>query len=93
MREAPTLGRGCSLRALVAPSSIAILGASDRPSGALSLIRSLQRLGFGGAIYPVNPIKVLPEGRGCIVVDALIVTTPIVTTPIVTTPLAQGQKQ
>lgn len=44
-----------SLRALVAPSSIAILGASDRPSGALSLIHSLRRLGFSGAIYPVNP--------------------------------------
>jgi acetyltransferase len=44
-----------SLRRLVAPSSIAILGASDRPSGALSLIHSLQRLGFEGPIYPVNP--------------------------------------
>jgi acyl-CoA synthetase (NDP forming) len=44
-----------SLRALVAPSSIAILGASDRQSGALSLIRSLQRMEFSGAIYPVNP--------------------------------------
>lgn len=65
MHEAPTLGRGCSLRALVAPSSIAILGASDRPSGALSLIRSLQRLGFPGAIYPVNPRYGSVAGLDC----------------------------
>jgi acyl-CoA synthetase (NDP forming) len=51
MRSVPD----ASLRALVAPTSIAILGASDRPSGALSLIRSLQRMEFSGAIYPVNP--------------------------------------
>lgn len=54
-----------SLRALVAPSSIAILGASDRPSGALSLIRSLQRLNFAGPIYPVNPRYETVAGLTC----------------------------
>ena len=42
--------------------------------------------GAGGARIAeidLNPIKVLPDGQGCIVVDAL----------IVTTPLAQGQQQ
>ena len=47
MPERATPGDSSSLRALVAPSSIAVLGASERPSGALSLIRSLQRLNFG----------------------------------------------
>src|SRR5215472_4455489 len=53
------------LHALVAPSSIAILGANDRPSAALSLIHSLQRLGFGGAIYPVNPRYQTVAGLAC----------------------------
>jgi acetate---CoA ligase (ADP-forming) len=55
MPERAAPGDSSSLRALVAPSSIAVLGASGRPSGALSLIRSLQRLNFAGAIYPINP--------------------------------------
>ena len=61
MRDAPAE----SLRALVAPSSIAILGASDRPSGALSLIHSLRRFGFAGAIYPVNPRYDAVAGLTC----------------------------
>jgi hypothetical protein len=48
MPEVPDLCDKSSLRALIAPASVAILGASDRPSGALSLIRSLQRLNFAG---------------------------------------------
>jgi hypothetical protein len=39
-----------SLRPCVAPSSIAILGAFDPASGALSLIHSRRRLGFDGPI-------------------------------------------
>ena len=54
-----------SLRALIAPRSIAVLGASDRPSGALSLIRSLQRLGFPGQIHPVNPRHASVAGLTC----------------------------
>jgi acyl-CoA synthetase (NDP forming) len=58
-------GADRSLRALLAPASIAILGASDRPSGALSLIHSLRRLGFAGAIYPVNPRYDTVAGLTC----------------------------
>lgn len=58
-------GAGDALRALLAPASIAILGASDRPSASLSLIRSLQRLGFGGAIHPVNPRYRTVAGLAC----------------------------
>lgn len=43
-----------SLRALLEPRSIAVLGASERPSIGRSIIESLGRLGYGGAIYPVN---------------------------------------
>src|SRR5436305_7457021 len=43
------------LRALLQPRSIAILGASDRPSIGRSLIESLSRFGYPGAVYPINP--------------------------------------
>src|SRR5881394_1846829 len=40
---------------LVAPRSIAIVGATDRPSPSRSLIEALAAIGFAGPIYPVNP--------------------------------------
>ncbi|HEY7248660.1 MAG TPA: acetate--CoA ligase family protein [Xanthobacteraceae bacterium] len=40
---------------LVKPRSVAIVGATDRPSPARSVIESLGALGFPGAVYPVNP--------------------------------------
>jgi acyl-CoA synthetase (NDP forming) len=40
---------------LVKPRSVAIVGATDRPSPARSVIESLGALGFTGPIYPVNP--------------------------------------
>src|SRR5271166_1943477 len=40
---------------LVRPRSVAIVGATDRPSPARSVIESLGALGFSGAVYPVNP--------------------------------------
>ncbi len=43
-----------SLRALLEPRSIVVLGASERPSIGRSVIESLGRLGYEGAIYPVN---------------------------------------
>ena len=43
------------LDALLQPRSIAILGASARPSLGRSLLVSLDTLGFEGAVYPVNP--------------------------------------
>ena len=41
--------------ALVAPRSVAIVGATDRPSPSRSLIEALAGIGFAGPIYPVNP--------------------------------------
>jgi acyl-CoA synthetase (NDP forming) len=40
---------------LIKPRSVAIVGATDRPSPARSVIESLGALGFAGAVYPVNP--------------------------------------
>jgi acetate---CoA ligase (ADP-forming) len=41
--------------ALLRPRSIAIVGATERPSAGRSIISSLGKLGFEGAIYPINP--------------------------------------
>src|SRR5580704_2245315 len=41
--------------ALLRPRSIAIVGATERPSAGRTIISSLGRLGFEGAIYPINP--------------------------------------
>src|SRR5882672_4824084 len=43
------------LEALVKPRSVAIVGATDRPSPARTIIESLGAIGFTGPIYPVNP--------------------------------------
>jgi len=43
------------LEGLLRPRSIAIVGASERPSIGRALMESLERLGFDGDIFPVNP--------------------------------------
>ena len=43
------------LDALLNPASIAIVGASDKPSAGGGLLQSLARFGFEGGIFPVNP--------------------------------------
>ncbi|HYB43547.1 MAG TPA: acetate--CoA ligase family protein, partial [Candidatus Methylomirabilis sp.] len=53
------------LDALLRPRSIAILGASERPSIGRTLIESLDRLGFPGPVYPVNPRYEAILGRRC----------------------------
>ena len=40
---------------LLKPRSVAIFGASERPSIGRSLIRSLRHLGYDGGILPINP--------------------------------------
>ena len=45
-----------NLEKLINPASIAVVGASTREQAVgLMVIRNLQRQGFPGAIYPVNP--------------------------------------
>src|SRR5580692_4786226 len=48
--------RVAGVRALLGPRNVAIVGASDRPgSWSGGVRRALQRCGFAGKIYPVNP--------------------------------------
>jgi acetate---CoA ligase (ADP-forming) len=51
--------------ALFKPKSIAIVGASERPTIGRRLIASLDRIGFEGAIYPINPNYSTVLGRPC----------------------------
>ena len=44
-----------NLDGLLRPRSIAIVGASERPSIGRALMESLERLGFGGDVFPINP--------------------------------------
>lgn len=52
---------------LLRPRSIAIVGASDKP-GALgaTVLSNLDRNGFAGTIYPINPNREQIAGRPCI---------------------------
>ncbi|MBN2551633.1 MAG: acetate--CoA ligase family protein [Spirochaetales bacterium] len=43
------------LQPLVAPGSIAVVGASENPGPGLQVLENLQQLGYGGKVYPVNP--------------------------------------
>jgi acyl-CoA synthetase (NDP forming) len=54
-----------NLAPLISPSSIAIVGASERQWLTRSLINSLDRLGFSGAVYPINPKYESVLGRSC----------------------------
>ena len=55
------------LQPLLAPRSIAVVGASESPdSWAPEIFRSLGHLGFTGAIYPINPKYDRVWGRPCL---------------------------
>lgn len=43
------------LEALFQPRSIAVIGASEKPTVGRRMVASLDRIGFAGAVYPVNP--------------------------------------
>lgn len=47
--------RSGGIGALVDPSSVVVIGASERPSIGRSVVENLQLMGYGGAIVPVNP--------------------------------------
>ena len=53
------------LDALLKPRSVAVLGASERPSIGRMIIESLDRVGFIGDIYPINPRYESVLGRRC----------------------------
>ncbi|WP_084651536.1 acetate--CoA ligase family protein [Ottowia thiooxydans] len=54
--ERPRSDRPMPLRHLLAPRSIAIVGASDRPGSIGEIIlNSLRNLGYDGQVWPINP--------------------------------------
>jgi acyl-CoA synthetase (NDP forming) len=53
------------LDALLRPRSIAVLGASERPSIGRALMESATRLGFDGTMYPINPRYPEVLGQRC----------------------------
>jgi acetate---CoA ligase (ADP-forming) len=54
-----------ALDRLLRPRSIAILGASERPSVGRTLVEALDGIGFRGEVYPVNPRYETLLGRRC----------------------------
>src|SRR5215470_10648135 len=54
-----------SLDRLLRPRSIAILGASERPSVGRTLVEALDSIRFRGEVYPVNPRYENLLGRRC----------------------------
>lgn len=62
-----------ALERLLRPRSVAVVGASDKP-GALgtTLLSNLDRNGFAGDVYPINPKRETLGGRTCLAtIDAL----------------------
>jgi acetate---CoA ligase (ADP-forming) len=58
---------GYDLRPLLAPRSIAVVGASESPdSWAPEIERSLRHVGYSGELYPVNPKYDEVWGRPCL---------------------------
>ena len=54
-----------SLDRLLRPRSVAIVGASERPSVGRTLVEALDGIGFRGDVYPVNPRYENLLGRRC----------------------------
>src|SRR5262245_14084963 len=54
-----------SLDRLLRPRSVAIVGASERPSVGRTLVEALDGIGFRGEVYPVNPRYENLLGRRC----------------------------
>jgi acyl-CoA synthetase (NDP forming) len=81
----PRSRSGAGLRRLMAPGSIAVVGATDRPGsyGAETLL-NLRRIGFDGPVWGVNPRRDEVLGRPCVPtvaelpepVDAVVVAIP-----------------
>ena len=58
-------GKEVDLAPLLRPRSVAVLGASDRPSPGRMVIESLDCFGFPGPVYPINPNRETLFGRPC----------------------------
>jgi acyl-CoA synthetase (NDP forming) len=65
MPRTPWEGLAIDLDALLKPRSVAVLGASERPSVGRTIVENLERIGFPGEIYPINPRYESLLGRRC----------------------------
>ena len=54
-----------TIEALLSPRSVAVLGASERASVGRGMVDALERIGFEGAIYAINPKYATVAGRNC----------------------------
>ncbi len=54
------------LQPLLAPRSIAVVGASDQPGTGKAVLANLRVCGFGGALVPVNPKYETVDGLPCV---------------------------
>ena len=54
-----------TIKALLNPRAVAVLGASERASVGRGMVEALDRIGFDGAIYPINPKYTSVAGRNC----------------------------
>ena len=77
---------------LLEPRSIAVVGANDRPGSYADIVlRNLERAGFGGPVWGVNPRRSEVHGRPCVPsvsdlpdrVDAVVVAVPAPSVPAV----------
>jgi len=56
-----------SMRAVLAPASVAVIGASRRPgSVGRTILRNIIGSGFAGPVYPVNPHAAELDGIACV---------------------------
>lgn len=53
------------LNALFQPRSVAVIGASEKPTVGRRIVASLDRIGFAGAVFPVNPGYASVLGHPC----------------------------
>src|SRR5262249_15124297 len=53
------------LETLFQPRSVAVIGASEKPTVGRRIVASLDRIGFTGRIYPVNPGYPTVLGHAC----------------------------
>ena len=67
MSDAPAPERPAGwLTQLLNPSSVAVVGASESPrSPGFRIVTALQRYGFAGPVYPVNPGRDTVLGLPC----------------------------
>ncbi len=81
---------GFELGRLLAPESIAVVGATDRPgSYACQALLNIDAIGFGGQVWGVNPRRTSVLGRQCVptvadlpvAVDAVVIAVPAAAVP------------